>query len=242
MKRRHIVSIFAALALAVGSSALLTGCAGKSYYFKAVEQPDGTVSYEMVGEITSKVEGQSSVASTASTDTTSSAVSETPVSEAPVSEAPQESSEAPTESSEETPTESSEETPTESSEETPTESSEETSASTGDITTDENTLAVIKFEKPDDWQADSLYLRVYDSNSNQNTPNGQQMTLGSDGLYYVVVSKLADNGNEFVNPRFMFLSVSEATGRYVQSDEGTIDGSKTYGVERDGRKFLLVEK
>ncbi len=218
MKRRHIVSIFAALALAVGSSALLTGCAGKSYYFKAVEQPDGTVSYEMVGEITSKVEGQSSVASTASTDTTSSAVSETPVSEAPVSEAPQESSEAPTESS------------------------EETSASTGDITTDENTLAVIKFEKPDDWQADSLYLRVYDSNSNQNTPNGQQMTLGSDGLYYVVVSKLADNGNEFVNPRFMFLSVSEATGRYVQSDEGTIDGSKTYGVERDGRKFLLVEK
>ena len=213
MKRRHIVSIFAALALAVGSSALLTGCAGKSYYFKAVEQPDGTVSYEMVGEITSKVEGQSSVASTASTDTTSSAVSETPV-----SEAPQESSEAPTESS------------------------EETSASTGDITTDENTLAVIKFEKPDDWQADSLYLRVYDSNSNQNTPNGQQMTLGSDGLYYVVVSKLADNGNEFVNPRFMFLSVSEATGRYVQSDEGTIDGSKTYGVERDGRKFLLVEK
>ena len=234
MKRRHIVSIFAALALAVGSSALLTGCAGKSYYFKAVEQPDGTVSYEMVGEITSKVEGQSSVASTASTDTTSSAVSETPVSEAPVSEAPQESSEAPTESSEET--------PTESSEETPKESSEETSASTGDITTDENTLAVIKFEKPDDWQADSLYLRVYDSNSNQNTPNGQQMTLGSDGLYYVVVSKLADNGNEFVNPRFMFLSVSEATGRYVQSDEGTIDGSKTYGVERDGRKFLLVEK
>ena len=234
MKRRHIVSIFAALALAVGSSALLTGCAGKSYYFKAVEQPDGTVSYEMVGEITSKVEGQSSVASTASTDTTSSAVSETPVSEAPVSEAPQESSEAPTESSEET--------PTESSEETPTESSEETSASTGDITTDENTLAVIKFEKPDDWQADSLYLRVYDSDSNQNTPNGQQMTLGSDGLYYVVVSKLADNGNEFVNPRFMFLSVSEATGRYVQSDEGTIDGSKTYGVERDGRKFLLVEK
>ena len=234
MKRRHIVSIFAALALAVGSSALLTGCAGKSYYFKAVEQPDGTVSYEMVGEITSKVEGQSSVASTASTDTTSSAVSETPVSEAPVSEAPQESSEAPTESSEET--------PTESSEETPTESSEETSASTGDITTDENTLAVIKFEKPDDWQADSLYLRVYDSNSNQNTPDGQQMTLGSDGLYYVVVSKLADNGNEFVNPRFMFLSVSEATGRYVQSDEGTIDGSKTYGVERDGRKFLLVEK
>ena len=218
MKRRHIVSIFAALALAVGSSALLTGCAGKSYYFKAVEQPDGTVSYEMVGEITSKVEGQSSVASTASTDTTSSAVSETPVSEAPVSEAPQESSEAPTESS------------------------EETSASTGDITTDENTLAVIKFEKPDDWQADSLYLRVYDSDSNQNTPNGQQMTLGSDGLYYVVVSKLADNGNEFVNPRFMFLSVSEATGRYVQSDEGTIDGSKTYGVERDGRKFLLVEK
>ena len=218
MKRRHIVSIFAALALAVGSSALLTGCAGKSYYFKAVEQPDGTVSYEMVGEITSKVEGQSSVASTASTDTTSSAVSETPVSEAPVSEAPQESSEAPTESS------------------------EETSASTGDITTDDNTLAVIKFEKPDDWQADSLYLRVYDSNSNQNTPNGQQMTLGSDGLYYVVVSKLADNGNEFVNPRFMFLSVSEATGRYVQSDEGTIDGSKTYGVERDGRKFLLVEK
>ena len=234
MKRRHIVSIFAALALAVGSSALLTGCAGKSYYFKAVEQPDGTVSYEMVGEITSKVEGQSSVASTASTDTTSSAVSETPVSEAPVSEAPQESSEAPTESSEET--------PTESSEETPIESSEETSASTGDITTDENTLAVIKFEKPDDWQADSLYLRVYDSNSNQNTPNGQQMILGSDGLYYVVVSKLADNGNEFVNPRFMFLSVSEATGRYVQSDEGTIDGSKTYGVERDGRKFLLVEK
>ncbi len=69
MKRRKIVSIFAALALAVGSSALLTGCAGKSYWYKAVEQPDGTVSYELVGEIVSAVEGTASTTteSTAST-------------------------------------------------------------------------------------------------------------------------------------------------------------------------------
>ena len=233
MKRRQIVSIFAALALTAGFSALLPGCSGKSYYAIATDN-NGKVSYQIVSEIVSHTEGETAASTPASTTTT----------ETTSSEAPEESSEAPEESSE-TPEESSE-APEESSEtsEEPSVESEEPSAETpsGDIETDENTLAVIKFEKPDDWAADNLYLRVYDDDSNKNTPEGQEMILGSDGLYYVVVSKIADGGNEFKNPHFMFLSVSQATGRPVQSQQGDIDGSKTYGVHLEGRTFVLDEK
>lgn len=219
MKRRQIVSILAALALAVGSSALLTGCAGKSYYYKAVEMPDGTVSYELVGEIVSNTEGASTT-TTSTADTTTSTPSETTTDE---------SSEAPAEESTETPAD-------EPSEEPADESSAE-----GDTEQDENTLAVIKFEKPEDWDGSSLYLRVYDSNSNNNGTDGQKMTEDSDGLYTVTVAKTAENGNAFESPRFMFLSVTDS-GKVVQSEEGTVDGNKTYGVEKDGRKYVLVEK
>ena len=247
MKRRQIVSIFAALALTAGFSALLTGCSGKSYYAIATDN-NGKVSYQIVSEIVSHTEGETAASTPASTTTTETTSSEAPEesSEAPEesSETPEESSETPEESSE-TPEESSE-TPEESSEtpEEPSMESEEPSAETpsGDIETDENTLAVIKFEKPDDWAADNLYLRVYDDDSNKNTPEGQEMILGSDGLYYVVVSKIADGGNEFKNPHFMFLSVSQATGRPVQSQQGDITGSKTYGVHLEGRTFVLDEK
>lgn len=217
MKRRQIVSILAALALAVGSSALLTGCAGKSYYYKAVEMPDGTVSYELVGEIVSNTEGATT---TSTADTTTSTPSETTTDE---------SSEAPAEESTETPAD-------EPSEEPADESSAE-----GDTEQDENTLAVIKFEKPEDWDGSSLYLRVYDSNSNNNGTDGQKMTEDSDGLYTATVSKTAENGIAFESPRFMFLSVTDS-GKVVQSEEGTVDGDKTYGVEKDGRKYVLVEK
>ena len=215
MKRRKIVSIFAALALAVGSSALLTGCAGKSYWYKAVEQPDGTVSYELVGEIVSAVEGTAST-TTESTASTAETPSET-------------TSEAPSETPEETPSE----TPEEPSEaETPAESADQT---------DGDTLAVIKFEKPEDWDGSALYLRVYDDNSNNNGDKGQLMTADSDGLYSAVVSKNAQNGVAFENPRFIFLGTTDA-GKMVQSEEGTLNGDKTYGVEKDGRNYVLVEK
>ena len=215
MKRRKIVSIFAALALAVGSSALLTGCAGKSYWYKAVEQPNGTVSYELVGEIVSAVEGTAST-TTESTASTAETPSET-------------TSEAPSETPEETPSE----TPEEPSEaETPAESADQT---------DGDTLAVIKFEKPEDWDGSALYLRVYDDNSNNNGDKGQLMTADSDGLYSAVVSKNAQNGVAFENPRFIFLGTTDA-GKMVQSEEGTLNGDKTYGVEKDGRNYVLVEK
>ena len=223
MKRRKIVSIFAALALAVGSSALLTGCAGKSYWYKAVEQPDGTVSYELVGEIVSAVEGTAST-TTESTASTAETPSET------TSEAP---SEAPAETPSETPEETPSETPEEPSEaETPAESADQT---------DGDTLAVIKFEKPEDWDGSALYLRVYDDNSNNNGDKGQLMTADSDGLYSAVVSKNAQNGVAFENPRFIFLGTTDA-GKMVQSEEGTLNGDKTYGVEKDGRNYVLVEK
>ncbi len=198
MKRRQILAIFAALALAVSSSVLLTGCAGKSYYFKAVVQPDGTVSYENMGEITS-----SSPAAAESTAT--EIVPETPQSSA------EESSEAPAESSE----------------------GEESKADR-----DESILAVIKFEKPEDWDGSALCLRVYDDDSNNNTPGGQTMELGADGLYFVNVSKVASSGNEFNNPHFIFLCTTES-GKVVQSEEGNITGDATYSVTKDGRKYLL---
>ena len=231
MKRRKIVSIFAALALAVGSSALLTGCAGKSYWYKAVEQPDGTVSYELVGEIVSAVEGTAST-TTESTASTAETPSET-------------TSEAPSETPEETPSETPEETPSETPEETPSETPEEpseaeTPAESADQT-DGDTLAVIKFEKPEDWDGSALYLRVYDDNSNNNGDKGQLMTADSDGLYSAVVSKNAQNGVAFENPRFIFLGTTDA-GKMVQSEEGTLNGDKTYGVEKDGRNYVLVEK
>ncbi|MBQ9460395.1 MAG: hypothetical protein IJU51_00545 [Clostridia bacterium] len=63
MKRRQITAIIAALALAVTSTALLTGCVGKSYYYKVND--DGSL--ERVGEIKKHTEDESSVESTVST-------------------------------------------------------------------------------------------------------------------------------------------------------------------------------
>ena len=213
MKRRQIVSIFVALTLAVSSAVLFTGCKSKTYYY-SVDEAGGWVK---VGEAIDTTD-ESSAADTA-TDSTA------PVEES--SAAAEESSAAAEESSEA---------------EEVSQAEESSEAAGDDIQKDENTLAVIKFEKPDDWAEDSLFLRVYDSESNNNTRDGQKMTLGTDGLYYCVVSKIADSGNEFKEPKFIFLATSQATGRIVQSEEGVVDGDKSYGVQLDGRKFMLVEK
>ena len=218
MKRRQIVSIFVALTLAVSSAVLFTGCKSKTYYY-SVDEAGGWVK---VGEAIDTTD-ESSAADTA-TDST----------------APAEESSAAAEESSEAEEVSQAEEPSEAEE--PSQAEEPSEAAGDDIQKDENTLAVIKFEKPDDWAADSLFLRVYDSESNNNTRDGQKMTLGADGLYYCVVSKIADSGNEFKEPKFIFLATSQATGRIVQSEEGVVDGDKSYGVQLDGRKFILVEK
>jgi len=225
MKRRQIVSIFVALTLAVSSAVLFTGCKSKTYYY-SVDEAGGWVK---VGEAIDTTD-ESSAADTA-TDSTA------PAEES--SAAAEESSAAAEESSEAEEVSQAEES---SEAEEPSQAEEPSEAAGDDIQKDENTLAVIKFEKPDDWVEDSLFLRVYDSESNNNTRDGQKMTLGSDGLYYCVVSKIADSGNEFKEPKFIFLATSQATGRIVQSEEGVVDGDKSYGVQLDGRKFILVEK
>ena len=225
MKRRQIVSIFVALTLAVSSAVLFTGCKSKTYYY-SVDEAGGWVK---VGEAIDTTD-ESSAADTA-TDSTAPAEESSAAAEES-SAAAEESSEAEEVSQAEEPSEAEE----------PSQAEEPSEAAGDDIQKDENTLAVIKFEKPDDWAEDSLFLRVYDSESNNNTRDGQKMTLGSDGLYYCVVSKIADSGNEFKEPKFIFLATSQATGRIVQSEEGVVDGDKSYGVQLDGRKFMLVEK
>lgn len=225
MKRRQIVSIFVALTLAVSSAVLFTGCKSKTYYY-SVDEAGGWVK---VGEAIDTTD-ESSAADTA-TDSTAPAEESSATAEES-SAAAEESSEAEEVSQAEEPSEAEE----------PSQAEEPSEAAGDDIQKDENTLAVIKFEKPDDWAEDSLFLRVYDSESNNNTRDGQKMTLGTDGLYYCVVSKIADSGNEFKEPKFIFLATSQATGRIVQSEEGVVDGDKSYGVQLDGRKFMLVEK
>ena len=232
MKRRQIVSIFVALTLAVSSAVLFTGCKSKTYYY-SVDEAGGWVK---VGEAIDTTD-ESSAADTSTDSTAPAEESSAPAEE---SSAPAEESSAAAEESSEAEEVSQAEEPSEAEE--PSQAEEPSEAAGDDIQKDENTLAVIKFEKPDDWAEDSLFLRVYDSESNNNTRDGQKMTLGSDGLYYCVVSKIADSGNEFKEPKFIFLATSQATGRIVQSEEGVVDGDKSYGVQLDGRKFMLVEK
>ena len=214
MKRRQIVSIFVALTLAVSSAVLFTGCKSKTYYY-SVDEAGGWVK---VGEAIDTTD-ESSAADTATDSTAPAEESSAPAEES--SAAAEESSAAAEESSEAEEVSQAEES---SEAEEPSQAEEPSEAAGDDIQKDENTLAVIKFEKPDDWVEDSLFLRVYDSESNNNTRDGQKMTLGSDGLYYCVVSKIADSGNEFKEPKFIFLATSQATGRIVQSEEGVGDG------------------
>ena len=64
MKRRQFTAIIAALALAVSSAALLTGCVGKSYYYKVND--DGTM--ENMGEIKKHTEDESSATEESKTE------------------------------------------------------------------------------------------------------------------------------------------------------------------------------
>ena len=142
MKRRQITAIIAALALAVTSTALLTGCVGKSYYYK--KNDDGSL--ERVGEIKKSTE---EAASTTSTETSSTDPTEESKSEEPADE-------------------SSEEPADESSEEPADESSEEASSDSGE--TDDNTLAVLTVEMPTDWDAQDVVFKISDSNAKSSSP------------------------------------------------------------------------
>ena len=98
MKRRQITAIIAALALAVTSTALLTGCVGKSYYYKVND--DGSL--ERVGEIKKSTEEAASTTSTetSSTDPTEESKSEEPADESSEEPADESSEEASSDSGE----------------------------------------------------------------------------------------------------------------------------------------------
>ena len=200
MKRRLITSIFLALAVAVTSSVVLTGCAGKSYYYK---QENGA--WTVMGEIPDTNEGfEVSSTSSASTE------------------------ESKTEESKE------EESKTEESKE---EESKEEESKTETPATDADTLATIKFEKPDDW-SNNVSARVFDSESNTLTLEG---TADGNTIVFVIPKK-GDQGNEFVSPKIMFQC--SLAGTVIETDEAEINGDKTYTAgEKIARgKFAIVEK
>ena len=196
MKRRLITSIFLALAVAVSSAVVLTGCSSKSYYYAS---EDGVLVNK--GEI-------------------------------PDENASEEESEADESSKEESKTESKAD---ESSEEES--KADESSEEEKTPAADENTLATIKFEKPEDWTS-TLTARIFDDKSNSVTLTGTE-----DGnVFTFVVPKVGEQGNEFENPKVIFQC--SLAGMVVETGEAVIDGDKTYTVgEATGRgKFALVEK
>ena len=215
MKRRLITSIFLALAVAVTSSVVLTGCAGKSYYYK---QENGA--WTVMGEIPDTNEGfEVSSTSSASTE------------ESKEEESKEEESKEEESKTEESKTEESKE------EESKEEESKEEESKTETPATDADTLATIKFEKPDDW-SNNVSARVFDSESNTLTLEG---TADGNTIVFVIPKK-GDQGNEFVSPKIMFQC--SLAGTVIETDEAEINGDKTYTAgEKIARgKFAIVEK
>lgn len=89
MKRRQFTAIIAALALAVSSAALLTGCVGKSYYYKVND--DGTM--ENMGEIKKHTEDESSATEESKTEESKTEESKTEESKTEESKAEESSEE-----------------------------------------------------------------------------------------------------------------------------------------------------
>ena len=219
MKRRLITSIFLALAVAVSSAVVLTGCSSKSYYYAS---EDGVLvnKGEIPDENASEEESEADESSKEESKTESKA-DESSEEESKADESSEEESKADESSEEESKAD-------ESSEE---ESKAETPAA------DENTLATIKFEKPEDWTS-TLTARIFDDKSNSVTLTGTE-----DGnVFTFVVPKVGEQGNEFENPKVIFQC--SLAGMVVETGEAVIDGDKTYTVgEATGRgKFALVEK
>ena len=227
MKRRQITAIIAALALAVTSTALLTGCVGKSYYYK--KNDDGSL--ERVGEIKKSTE---EAASTTSTETSSTDPTEESKSEEPADESSEEPAD---ESSEEPADESSEEPADESSEEPADESSEEASSDSGE--TDDNTLAVLTVEMPTDWDAQDVVFKISDSNAKSSSP---EVKSEGDGVFSCTVSKFADDGEAFVDAKFNVVFKKGESGTTKTTEDTVISGSKTYTAVQEGKKYILTEK
>ena len=214
MKRRLITSIFLALVVTVTSSVVLTGCASKSYYYNKQENDE----WSLMGEIPDTNEGFD--AGTSSTSSTEESKEE----ESKEEESKEEESKEEESKEEESKEEESKE------EESKEEESKETPA-------DSDSLATVKFEKPDDW-ADDVTVRVFDSESNTATIEGT-----ADGSTYVfVIPKKGDQGNEFVSPKIMFMCTLD--GKVVETGEAELNGDKTYtaGDKISKGKFALVEK
>ena len=212
MKRRQITAIIAALALAVTSTALLTGCVGKSYYYKVND--DGSL--ERVGEISKHTEDAESVASTVST-TEESKTEESKTEESKTEESKTEESKT--------------EEPSEEAE------SEEPSSSTGD--SDENTLAVLTVEMPTDWDAQDVVFKISDSNDKVASP---EVKSEGDGVFSCTVSKFADDGEAFVDAKFNVVFKKGGTGTAKTTEDTMITGTKTYVAVQDGKKYTLSEK
>ena len=221
MKRRQFFAILTAMVLVVSTSAVLTGCAGRSYYYK-----DGV--FTEIVEDSEEATAASSAASSTSTESSSSESSATESSDESSTESSTESSaESSTESSVETPAESSEESSAESSEESTAESSEESSEKK------EGIIATIKFKKPDNW-GNEVKVMVSGDRAMKATNGSVPMELGDDGLYtYDVPGKTYDTDEEIENPIVNFFG--KVDGKIVQYPKNSerldvVDGN-TYEVE-----------
>ena len=225
MKRRQFFAILTAMVLVVSTSAVLTGCAGRSYYYK-----DGV--FTEIVEDSEEATAASSAASSTSTESSSSESSATESSDESSTESSTESS---AESSTESSAESSVETPAESSEESSAESSEESTAESSEESSEkkEGIIATIKFKKPDNW-GDEVKVMVSGDRAMKATNGSVPMELGDDGLYtYDVPGKTYDTDEEIENPIVNFFG--KVDGKIVQYPKNSerldvVDGN-TYEVE-----------
>ena len=103
-------------------------------------------------------------------------------------------------------------------------------------------IGVICFKVPDDWDADSLLIRVYDYDGNKNESDAK-MVPDENGIYTYTVNKYSATNYLFNNPRFVIISTVKGSGKVVQTEEIYVPrSSKLYTAEKQGRKYVLIEK
>ena len=153
------------------------------------------------------------------------------------SKAEPETSTAPVEESSEPAEESSE--PAEESSETEEESSEteEESSETeesSDEPSDENVLAVLKVNKPEEWSEEDFSVVLFEGDVKATV----KLEAGDDGLYTASIPKTNDKGEEFTSPKFKFHSKIKIV---VETQEIALDGSKTYNITGEKTKWTAEE-
>lgn len=245
MKRRQITSIFLALAVAVASSALLTGCAAKSYYYTHNEDGydrNGAINldYGTKNERVGKIPDQGGLGPDIVPDTTVDPNASKPSDDTePVEDSEEETSvieepsetEEPSEAEEFSETEEPSEAEESSEAEEPSEAGEPSEAETP---RDENTLAVVKVQIPDDIDAETLEAVCHgDEKISKIVP----AMKGDDGLYVATLPKTNDQNEEIVNAQLQFQWVVQKGSRYItkQSNNVSVNGDKTYTLSADGK-------